>query len=153
MSWLTYTGKKPLPKRKKNYDQVLMKLAHLWAEESHCKRLKVGVIIARDGRSIMSGYNGTPKGSDNQCETAENVTKQNVVHAEINALLFCAKHGLRTNNATLYVTHATCKACAASIFHAGITRVVYNQDYRDMEGINELRFYGVRVDKLNSGTN
>lgn len=132
----------------KNYDRVLMDMAKRWSEESHCKRLKVGAVIARGNRSIMSGYNGTPKGSDNFCEDDKNVTKLSVIHAEINAILFCAKHGISTKGTTLYVTHATCSSCAASIYHAGIKRVVYGQEYRDMNGIIELTNYGIIVDKL-----
>ena len=132
----------------KNYDRVLMDMAYRWAKESHCKRLKVGAVLARGNRSIMSGYNGMPQGSDNCCETIDNVTKLSVIHAEMNAIIFCARHGISTRGSTLYITHATCSSCAASIFHAGIKRVVYAEDYRDMTGIYELRNYGIIVNKL-----
>lgn len=130
------------------YDRVLMQVAQEWAKESHCKRLKVGAVLAIGGRSIMSGYNGMPQGCDNSCETPENTTKRNVVHAEMNAILFCARNGVATEGATLYVAHSTCQECAAAIYHAGIVRVVYAEEFRDMSGIMELRSYGVEVNQI-----
>jgi len=123
--------------------------AKVWGDLSYCIRLKVGAVLSIDDRIIATGRNGMPMGSkSNVCECPDNHTKPQVIHAEMNAILFCAKYGIMTDGATLYVTHVPCSGCAASIFHAGIKRVVYGEDYRDMSGVKELENYGIKVEKL-----
>ena len=96
---------------------------------------------------ISDGYNGTPSGFDNVCEI-DNKTKWEVLHAEANAILKCAKYGSSCNGATLYLSMSPCKDCAKLIHQAGIKRVVYLEKYRDKKGIYFLESAGVKVDKL-----
>ena len=74
-------------------------------------------------------------------------TNTNVIHAEMNALMFAAKQGISTNGATMYVTHSPCINCAKHILQAGIKRLVYAEDYRDNSGI-ELLKSKIKVDKI-----
>jgi len=124
----------------------MIELAKTIANRSKATRLKVGaVIVDSKNRVLSTGYNGTPYKTDNTCES-EGVTLPHVLHAELNAILF-AKQPL--DNSTLYVTHSPCLHCAACIIQSGITKVVYENDYRDNAGINFLALNGIEVIKLN----
>jgi len=122
-----------------------MATAEAWAVASKAKRMKVGAVIARDGRVIATGYNGTPPGCDNNCENDDNTTKDSVIHAEENAILFCAKHGVPASGCTMYTLVSPCVSCARKIVSVGITRVVYKYVYRSTEGIELLEKLGVGV--------
>jgi len=130
-----------------NKDKTYMKMTQEWAKQSYCKRAKVGALIVKDNMIISDGYNGTPSGFDNSCEV-DNKTKWEVLHAEANAILKCAKHGTSCNDATLYLSMSPCKNCSKLIHQAGIKRVVYLDSYNDTEGIEFLEEAGVKVEKI-----
>ena len=121
------------------YDRVLMQTAWVWSDESFCVRSKVGCVIARDSRVVSIGYNGTPSGFMNICEDIDGNTKDIVIHAEQNALMFAAKSGIATNGTTIYCTLAPCAQCALLIIQAGIKRVVFAEYYRDRTGLETLK--------------
>ena len=153
----------PRPSR----DQVLMRQAEIVAERSTCTRGAVGTVIAHDGRSVVSGYNGAPVGMphcdhtcicngsgvparlvpiDGHLPNCSTITPCTVaVHAEANAIAFAARHGLTTEGASLHTTMAPCTACAMLIINAGIVRVLYGNKYRDMHGAQLLIQAGVEV--------
>lgn len=133
------------------HDQLLMATAEIWAQGSKAERLKVGAVIAREGRIIATGYNGTAPGDCNICEDSENRTKDSVIHAEENAILFCAKHGVRASGCAMYTLVAPCLACARKIVSVGIVRVVYRDTYRSTEGVELLQRLGVEVEMLGQG--
>jgi dCMP deaminase len=118
--------------------ELYLDLAKRVAEESYCKRLKVGAIIVKDGNIISFGYNGTPAGVDNCCER-HGVTVAEVIHAEMNAILKAAKTGHSVDGASLYLTLSPCVECAKLILQSGIKRVVYLDQYRKTEGIDFLK--------------
>jgi len=130
-----------------NADKILMASAEVWATASHSSRSKVGAVLALDGRIVGTGYNGTPPGYPNCCEDADGVTLPEVIHAEENVILLCAKHGLKTGGSTLYTTLSPCPACAKMIAGAGIVEVVYKEEYRKTDGIAFLLKLGVTVRK------
>ena len=113
-------------------------MAFIWAENSYCKRRKVGALLVKDKMIISDGYNGTPSGFENVCEDDDNVTKPYVLHAEANAITKVARSNNSSDGATLYVTSSPCIECAKLIIQAGITRVVYSDAYRLSDGINLL---------------
>jgi dCMP deaminase len=76
------------------------------------------------------------------------ITNSNVIHAEANAILFCARNGIPTKNCTLYVTMSPCIECTKMIIQAGIKRVVYKEDYRNSDGIELLKNTGIEVIKI-----
>ena len=123
---------------------ALMKTAELWAQESHAERNKVGCVIAKDGRILSTGYNGTLPGMNNCCEF-EGSTSDEVMHAEQNALMFCAKNGVATEGCSIYVTLSPCMHCAKMIIMAGITSVYYKEKYRNTEPLVLLNNLGIRV--------
>ena len=67
-------------------DGRYLRMAHIWAENSYCRRRKVGALVVKDKMIISDGYNGTPSGFENVCEDDDNVTKPYVLHAEANAI-------------------------------------------------------------------
>lgn len=113
-------------------------MAFIWAENSYCKRRKVGALLVKDKMIISDGYNGTPAGFENVCEDEHNVTKPYVLHAEANAITKVARSNNSSEGATLYVTSSPCIECAKLIIQAGIKRVVYADTYRLSDGIDLL---------------
>jgi len=135
----------------KHNHKLFLDIAELVSEESSAVRLKVGAVIAKDGSIIDFGYNGTPPGWDNSCEICDErgvlTTKPEVIHAEMNCILKCAKLGKSVAGATLYLTHNPCQECAKSIVASGISEVWYVHDYRCDRGVQILKSSGVRVFK------
>lgn len=135
----------PAEKKQHELDVRYLKMARIWAENSYCKRRQVGALIVKDKMIISDGYNGTPSGFENVCEDENNVTKPYVLHAEANAITKMARSSNNSDGATLYVTAAPCIECAKLIIQAGISRVIYSEEYRIEDGINLLRRAGIEV--------
>jgi dCMP deaminase len=135
-----------IPTDKQNrYDKAYLRLALSWAQLSHCARKKVGAIIVKDSIIISDGYNGTPAGFENCCENEEGNTQWYVLHAEANAILKVARSSNNCKDATLYLTHSPCKDCSKLVLQSGITRLVYQQAYKDTSGIDFLKSAGLEV--------
>ena len=130
------------------YDRAYLRLSASWAELSHCMRKKVGAIIVKDGMIISDGYNGTPSGFDNCCENELGETQWYVLHAEANAILKVAKSTNNCSGATLYLTLSPCKDCSKLVIQSGIKRVVFQNGYKDPEGINFLVQAGIDVEQI-----
>ncbi len=129
-------------------DKRYLRMASIWAENSYCERRKVGAIIVKDKMIISDGYNGTPAGFENICETPEGVTKPYVLHAEANAITKVARSNNSSDGATLYVTASPCLECAKLIIQAGIRRVVFNEFYRLADGVDLMRRAGIECDHI-----
>ncbi len=124
-------------------------MAKIWSELSYCTRKKVGAIIVKNGMIISDGFNGTPsKSKPNICEDENGLTNWWVLHGEANAILKCAKNGISSDGSTLYQTYSPCKECSKLIVQAGIKRVVYIEDYRDLSGVEFLRESGIEVERM-----
>ena len=139
--------------RKQEYNRAYMDMAYKFANLSQAKRSKVGcLIVSEDGQILSQGYNGMPRGMDNCCEyideNGELKTKPEVLHAETNALLKCARDGGRTKDAHLYVTLSPCLDCAKAILQAGIKKVYYDEEYRNIDGLNLLKRCGIDVEQI-----
>jgi len=129
-------------------DQRYLKMAMIWAQNSYCKRRKVGALLVREKMIISDGYNGTPSGFENVCENENNRTKPYVLHAEANAITKVAKSNNSSEGATLYVTSSPCLECAKLIIQAGIKRVVFTENYRVEDGINLLKRANIEVKQV-----
>ena len=150
---------------KYKYTQAHMRAAHLYAELSTARRLKVGALVVKDDRIISIGYNGMPAGWDNNCEDEighvldvdENVveirlkTKPEVLHAESNCISKLAKSNESGLGATMFITHAPCLDCAKLIYQSGIGSVLYRNSYRDTGGVSFLEKSGVTVTQVKKG--
>jgi len=135
-------------------DATYMGVALLHAKLSKARRSRVGACLVTRQGVCIPGYNGTPIGLDNNCEdrvlsyldnfqTETLVTKSEVIHAELNCILKAAKEGISCKHATAYVTLSPCVPCAAMLINAGITRLVYQDIYRDTQGLDLLQKAGI----------
>lgn len=128
--------------RRPDWDSYFMKFAFLARERSTCLRRKVGAVIVKNRQILATGYNGAPKGITH-CEVTGCLReKLNVpsgerhelcrgLHAEQNAIIQAAYHGVNIQGAELYCTDMPCIICAKMIINAGIKRVVYAQGYAE----------------------
>jgi len=113
----------------------------------------VGAVAVRDKRIILTGLNGTPPGDDNCCEdetlfldTEQGwikgiVTKDSVSHAEENLITFAAHNGIPLEGCGMFITHAPCIHCAKLIRNSGFDYVVYENEYRSVDGLNYLKHH------------
>lgn len=133
-----------------------MQVAKIFAGLSHARRLHVGAIVVKDDRIISIGYNGMPAGWDNNCENIIGYernqpvlkTKPEVLHAETNAISKLARSGERGDGATMFITHSPCLECAKLIYQSGITRVYYDKQYRDDQGIKFLEQCNIHIEQF-----
>jgi dCMP deaminase len=131
-------------------DEAYLTICETWSQLSNARRKKVGCIIVKGGSIISDGYNGTPKGFDNCCEIEYNgnlKTKNEVLHAESNAITKLAKSTQSSINSTMYITISPCIECAKLIIQAGISRVVYKDFYKNSDGINLLKQANIKIEK------
>jgi dCMP deaminase len=136
-----------------------MDVAQLTSTLSYATRLQVGAVIVKGHKILATGYNGMPAGWDNNCEDeighvlddANNIvetrlkTKQEVLHAESNALMKVASSTESSENSTMFCTHAPCIHCAKLIYQSGINSLYYRNTYRDTAGLEFLEKSGVSV--------
>lgn len=140
---------------KQKWINAFMETAERFAQLSSAVRLQVGAVVVQDNRIISIGYNGTPAGWDNNCE--EKVwtqdgdftlkTKDEVIHAEANAISKLARDGERGLGSVLFCTHAPCVECAKLIYGAGIKKVYYRNSYRNTDGVDFLTKCDIEVEK------
>lgn len=118
--------------KRPTFSKVFMETAELFSKRSTCGRLSVGAVIVRDNHIIAQGYNGSIAGHAH-CNHDNHLMYENgckrTIHAEMNAILMCAKLGIATEGTTMYVTHYPCPDCMKMINQAGITHVVYKNYY------------------------
>jgi len=110
-----------------------MKIAYAVSERSTCDRAFVGCVLVLDKRILTTGFNGSPAGLDH-CDEAGHLMVDGhcvrTIHAETNAIIQAALHGVSTRGCTCYVTHFPCINCTKVLINAGISRLVYSADYR-----------------------
>ena len=141
---------------KQKWIEAFMDTAERFAQLSSAKRLQVGSVVVQDNRIISIGYNGMPAGWTNECEetvhgsddTVYSKTKDEVIHAEANAIIKLARDGERGNGADLFCTHAPCIQCAKLIYGAGIKKVYYRNSYRDTLGLDFLAKCNVQIEQV-----
>ncbi|MDE6247342.1 MAG: dCMP deaminase family protein [Muribaculaceae bacterium] len=131
--------------KQKILDMRYLRMARIWSENSYCVRRKVGALIVKDKMIISDGYNGTPSGFPNICESENGTTFPYVLHAEANAITKVACSNNSSEGATLYVTASPCMECSKLIIQAGIKRVVFSEMYRITDGLDLLRQVGIET--------
>ncbi len=125
-----------------SWDSYFMQITRLVATRSTCLRRKVGAIIVMDKRILATGYNGAPRNLPHCSETGCLREKFNVpsgerhelcrgIHAEQNAIIQAATHGISIKNSVLYSTHYPCSICIKMIINSGIKKVYYLEGYPD----------------------
>jgi dCMP deaminase len=147
---------------KQKWIDAFMDTAERFAQLSSAVRLQVGAVVVKDNRIISIGYNGMPSGWTNECEEeignvldesgniieTRTKTKDEVIHAEANAIIKLARDGESGNGSSLFCTHAPCIHCAKLIHGAGINTVYYRNSYRDEFGIDFLNKCNIEVNKV-----
>lgn len=157
-------------------DRRYLRMAREWSGNSYALRRQVGALVVKDRMIISDGYNGTPSGFENICESvvcgskegcnlqiyngqdarclhcehAKLTTKPYVLHAEANALSKLARSGNNSEGATLYVTDEPCSECSKMIIQAGIKRVVFWREYHSHEGTQLLLRAKVEIDQISN---
>lgn len=115
-----------------SWQDYFMANAELISKRSTCNRAYVGAVLVKDNRIIATGYNGGVSALEN-CDEAGHQMEDGhcirTVHAEMNALIQCAKEGISTNNTEIYVTHFPCINCSKALLQAGIKKVTYKTAY------------------------
>ncbi|HWR38022.1 MAG TPA: cytidine/deoxycytidylate deaminase family protein [Patescibacteria group bacterium] len=148
-----------------SWDEYFMEIAGVVAKRTTCLRRSVGAVIVKDNRLLTSGYNGAPQGLAHcrevgcrrevlQIPSGERHELCRGAHAEQNAIVQAACHGVSIAGGTLYVTAHPCSACAKMIINAGIRRIVYGEGYPDplaVELIQQAGLECVRLTGLSDG--
>ncbi len=138
--------------KRPTWNEYFMNIAHEVAKRSTCERAQVGAVIVRDKRILTTGYNGSPRGLPHCSEVGclmDNGHCVRTLHAEQNAIIQAAHHGVITEGAIIYVTHQPCFICAKTIINAGISEIVYDKEYRDDRSIDFLNQAEVKITALN----
>lgn len=143
-----------------SWDEYFTKMLEIVKMRSTCLRRQVAAIIVKDNRIISTGYNGAPKGVAH-CEEVGCLREQlkipsgerhelcRGIHAEQNAIVQAAFHGVSISGAMMYITHSPCVVCAKMIINAGIEKVIYVNGYPDESSFALLREAGIIVEKYN----
>jgi dCMP deaminase len=132
-----------------DWDTYFLEIARVVASRSNCSRRQVAAVIVKDQRIISTGYNGTPRGVTNcfeggcpraHSDAASGSELGNGIcnHAEENAIIQAAYHGISVKDATLYCTLSPCLLCAKMIINAGIQTVIYENEYKLTSQTKEL---------------
>lgn len=144
------------------WNQAYMNVAERFAELSTARRLKVGAIIVKGNHIISIGYNGMPSGWDNNCEDeighvlddsgniieTRTKTKDEVIHAEANAISKLASSNESGKDADIFITHAPCMNCAKLIYGSRIKQVYFKNIYRSEDGIKFLKACNIGVEQV-----
>ena len=131
------------------WDSYFMKIAYAVSERSTCDRAFVGCVLVLDKRILTTGFNGSPAGQEHCDDIGHLMVDGHCVrtlHAEQNAIIQAAQHGVSVHGGTLYVTHQPCLTCAKMIINAGLKRVVYAGHYPDENAVAFLREAGVEFE-------
>ncbi len=147
-----------------SWEEYFMDIARLVARRSTCLRRQVGAVLVKDKNILATGYNGTPSGITHCAETGclreqlkvpsgERHELCRGLHAEQNAIIQAARHGVNISGATLYCTNSPCIICTKMLINAGIRRVVYLDGYPDTLSMDMLGEAGIEVVIFNPAGN
>src|SRR5438067_1662943 len=137
-----------------SWDEYFMNIARVVSSRSTCDRKFVGAVIVRDKTILSTGYNGSIRGMPHCSEEGHMMENDHCVatiHAEANAIIQAAKHGVRIDGATVYVTASPCWSCFKQIANAGLRRIVYGEFYRDQRIFEFATRLGIELHHLPEG--
>jgi dCMP deaminase len=143
--------------KRPSWDEYFLKMTMLVAERSTCRRHHIGAILVRNKYVLTTGYNGAASGTKDCLEIGclrdelkiPSGTRHETcraIHAEQNAIIQGAKHGININQSTLYCTHAPCSICAKMLINAGIERIVTYNKYNDKKALEYLKEANIKLD-------
>ncbi|MBA4418385.1 MAG: cytidine deaminase [Syntrophus sp. (in: bacteria)] len=142
-----------------DWDSYFMEIAQIVSRRSTCRRRNVGALIVKDKRILSTGYNGAPMGlrhcTDGECLrerlnvlSGERHELCRGLHAEQNAIIQAAYHGVSINAAHLYSTHLPCSICIKMVMNAGISKVYYFDGYPDELAEELMKESGMAIEKV-----
>jgi dCMP deaminase len=148
-------------KGRPSWQEYFLNITQLVAERSTCTRRKVGAILVRDRRVITTGYNGVPSKISHCADVGCLRDKLKVpsgerhelcrgLHAEQNAIIQAATHGVSILGCTLYCTNMPCSICSKMLINAGIVKIYYSEGYADSLGEEMLQEAGIEVIQIQS---
>lgn len=130
------------PTQRPSWDDYFMTITCEVATRSTCMRRACGAVIVKDRRILATGYNGTPKGVSH-CEDVGCIREVRGIpsgshhelcrgiHAEQNAIIQAALHGVAIDGSVIYTTHQPCVLCAKMLINAGVTEIIFGAPYPD----------------------
>ena len=139
-----------------SWDEYFMDITRLVARRSTCMRRQVGAVMVKDKNILATGYNGTPSGITH-CDVTGCLREQLKVpsgerhelcrglHAEQNAIIQAARHGVNIADAVLYCTDSPCIICTKMLINAGIQKVIYLKGYADQLSMEMLEESGIEA--------
>lgn len=130
------------------WDEYFMQIARTVATRATCPRLSVGAVLVREHRILTTGYNGAPRGVAHCTEAGcilVNDHCQRATHAEANAIVQGALHGVSLSGSTAYCTHQPCVNCSKLLISAGVAKIVYDVGYPDAVASELLAEAGVAI--------
>lgn len=150
-----------LPRRadRPSWDEYFFQIAQQVATRSTCLRRQVGAVLVKDKRILSTGYNGAPRGISHcievgclreqmQVPSGERHELCRALHAEQNAIVQAALHGVKIEGSTLYSTHQPCSLCAKMVINAGIVEVYFDQGYPDDLAAAFFAEAGIRLHRM-----
>lgn len=141
-----------------SWQEYFMNIAKIVSERSTCDRAYVGcVLVNKDNRIVSTGYNGSISGNP-QCDEVGHTMRDGhciaTIHAEMNALLYCAKEGISVKDSVCYVTHFPCLNCTKALIQAGISKIYYENGYRiDDYALKLLNSNGIEYIQIEGSIN
>jgi dCMP deaminase len=144
-----------------SWEIYFMNITNLVAERSTCLRRAVGAVVVKDKRILSTGYNGAPTGLKHCLEVGCLRQKLGIesgkmhelcrgIHAEQNAIIQAAYHGVSVRGADIFCTNQPCSICARMIINAGIERIYYQSGYADPLSIELLEEAKIELKQINS---
>ena len=131
-----------------SWDEYYKELCIVTAKRSPCHRLHVGCLLVKDNRIIAQGYNGYLAGCPHE-QIMRDGHEIATVHAEQNAVSYCAKFGVNCDGATAYITHYPCINCMKILCASGISHIKYIDDYRNDDIVLKLaNMKGIGINKI-----
>ena len=149
-------AKKEKSTKRPSWDEYFLNIAKLVATRSTCLRRQVGAVVVKNKQILATGYNGAPTGithcdevgclrEELKVPSGERHELCRALHAEQNAFLQAARHGVNLDGATLYITVQPCSICAKMIINTGVKKIVIQGSYPDELGLNFLKEGGVEM--------
>jgi dCMP deaminase len=156
--------KKKTHPHRPSWEEYFMDITHLVAKRSTCLRRQVGAVVVKDKKILATGYNGAPSKLEHCLDIGCLREKLGIpsgerhelcrgLHAEQNAIIQAAYHGVEIRGATLYCTNHPCIICSKMIMNAGIEKIVFEEGYADALAKQMLKESGIEVEKFSRKQN
>jgi len=155
------TGKRPASpgRARPSWEEYFMDITHLVSKRSTCLRRQVGAVVVKDKKILATGYNGAPSRLQHCLDVGCLRQQQGIpsgerhelcrgLHAEQNAIIQAAYHGVAIRGATLYCTTYPCTICSKMIINAGIERIIYEEGYADALAGRMLKESGIGIERF-----